>query len=103
METNLDLRWRYQRFYNLRFGGSQSTMVAAVKYIFTNTNIWISYPVDVTLTSRAPGTISGPSPTDPSTFELTAELTDLANGFVNRFLEFVNNVNPGNTGNPVND
>ena len=103
VETNLDVRWRYQRFYNLRFGGSQSTMVAAVKNIFTTLNPVVALPVDITTTYRAPGSIDSPSSTDPSTLELTTELDDLANGFVIRFLEFVNNVNPGNTGNPTSD
>lgn len=96
-QTQLDPRWRFSRYYGQRFGANVTTARAAAKDVFTTSNwlIWAQYNL-LFNSERRPGTTSG-NPADPSGAELASELDDLARGFVDRILDFVNVLNPGPT------
>ena len=79
--------WRFEQFYQLRFGGDFDTFASAVADVFLNPYIWINAPVAIFGGYRRPGEHKETG--DPTGSELEHELEDLVNAFVHKYLEVI--------------
>ena len=93
VECQADPRWRYQQFFNWRFG-SRSALEAAARDALRSPSPWISVPVFLKNNSgRLPG-VAGDQGVDPGPAELASELDETVIGFADRIMAFVNDADP---------
>jgi len=96
-----DPRFRYQTFFGGRFGNDAAVAKAAVMNVFSEFS-WTTIPYNYMFHSgqsvlRRPG--ESMDPADPTGPELQNELSDLADGFVDKLVLMTTNSNPPNVSN----